>query len=108
MPVSSGVYKICRNGFLYQVKKEYGYHIAIKLGEYNMDFAVFNNTPLDGYELIADGFLKWDGCMNVSYHTEECMAHYCSCAGVYRFADVFREIYKLGLEHIDHAIYDAP
>jgi len=28
-------------------------------------------------DLFADGFIKWDGCSNWSFHTETCMFHAC-------------------------------
>lgn len=28
-------------------------------------------------DLFADGFIKWDGCSNWSFQTEQCMFHAC-------------------------------
>ena len=82
--------------------EDYGYLFAYCPGEYSMGFTVFDSSPFEGIEPVMSGHLKWDGCMNVTYHTEECMAHFCGLDGVETFFGVFKRLYELGPKHIEH------
>jgi len=105
--------------------------ILICPGEYSMDFKVIEivgegldpdpgvlfftrrgalSTPdhvtqLDEAQVFMEGYLKWDGCMNVNIDTEdECMTHFCGRYDASKVGRMIDNIYTLGLTHIEFAI----
>lgn len=39
-------------------------------------YDVGNINPRE-HHLVASGFIKWDGCANLNFHTDKCMEHFC-------------------------------
>lgn len=84
------------------------YRIEHDATQYKVEFKVFEvNGAYEGEEtkwVIADeqpilnGEVKWDGCSNWDYLTNECMAHYCGVSGVKRFGDMQVHLYALASE----------
>lgn len=50
-------------------------------------------------EKFASGGIKWDGCCNIQFHTEQVMAHFCGWEeDMSVLGDVFKAMYKLAAE----------
>lgn len=39
-------------------------------------------------ELRLSGGVKWDGCSNWNYHTDDCLAHFCGVTGLHQFCSL--------------------
>lgn len=84
------------------------YRIQHESFTHYVEFKVFEvNGAYEGEEtkwVIADeqpilnGSVKWDGCSNWDYLTNECMAHYCGVSGVKRFGDMQVHLYALAAQ----------
>lgn len=83
------------------------YRIEYEAQEHCVDFKVFEVQGAYGTEPpweisdeepVLDGHVKWDGCSNWDYLTNECMAHYCGVSGVKRFGDMQVYLYELAAE----------
>jgi hypothetical protein len=43
---------------------------------------------------VVVGHVKWDGCANIDFKTDTCMAHFCGYDDVERFTKALLETYK--------------
>jgi len=53
----------------------------------------------DGFEPMLHGFIKWDGCINVSMG-KSCMQHFCSLEETQDVGRAFAAVYALAAEKI--------
>lgn len=51
-------------------------------------------------ELFVEGFIKWDGCSNWTFHTERCMHHHCDREGLEAIGDILAKCWEACAEII--------
>lgn len=85
--------------------------LRCRLGEQNNHYAeveVHEREQVPGsapdavdWSLLVSGHVKWDGCANLRFHTDECLAHFCGWDGWCEFHDVMREVFRLAMLVMD-------
>lgn len=74
--------------------------IADKAGEFTVRLYSNGEHMGGGVEDIGKavpvvvGEVKWDGCANIDFKTEECMAHFCGYDGLESYTQALLETYK--------------
>lgn len=80
-----------------------GFEVRYTVAEegYYMDFQVVRDRDDDTEESepMLHGFIKWDGCINVSMG-KSCMQHFCSLEETQDVGRAFAAVYALAAEKI--------
>lgn len=86
------------------------YYIELRVEQYYADVKVWNIAGIttDGELLFGeefkperpeypniDGSIKWDGCSNWDFNTDECMMHFCGKGGVEEFGKLLIKLYDM-------------
>ena len=93
------------------VKERFGnYYIELRREEYYADLKVWEiaGVTTEGEMLFGedfttvrpenptiDGSIKWDGCSNWDFGTDECMMHFCGVAGAVEFGKLIPKLYEM-------------
>lgn len=74
---------------LWRVEWDAASHVAnFKVFEVKAAHGEGDDFVISDEELRLSGFVKWDGCSNWDYHTEDCMAHFCGVEGMRQFCSL--------------------
>jgi hypothetical protein len=95
-----------------------GFHIFWELkGDHWIDFRIYEvagetdqGAPLyptgdgdfvedtDTAEELGHGHIKWDGCSDWDFNTDDCMKHFCGREDVQRFGRMMEHLYDIAAE----------
>jgi len=95
----------------FEIKRIYGETVEpppAGLWLYQIEGAVCSSddtTDFDAGEKFIEGFIKWDGCSNWSFHTEDCMAHFCGRKDATSIGRLLDRLFDITKERL--ATYDT-
>ena len=67
-------------------------------------------SDFDKAEVFLSGSIKWDGCSNWDFHTDECMKHFCGRAQAVGIGALMDHLYQIASERVinyDKSIAEA-
>lgn len=78
------------------------YEFKATPNEYYIDFSIIENDE----DLVAKGYVKWDGCSNWDISPENVMIHFCSGTDIKEFGQILESCYEYAKEHFDNDMFD--
>lgn len=103
-----------------------GYTICCELHKLRVEFHVFQivgwlkedaqrllylkKDSIDPYETVEEimnaekcihGYVKWDGCSNWDFHTDEVLMHFCGRRAAMAFGKVLDRMYQIAREKLE-------
>ncbi len=74
---------------LWRVEWDAAEHVAnFKVFKVEAAYGEGDDFVISDEELRLSGYVKWDGCSNWDYHTENDMAHFCDVEGLHQFCSL--------------------
>lgn len=61
----------------------------------------------DDADVFLDGSIKWDGCSNWDFHTDACMAHFCSRDSAIKLGALMGRMYEIAEILIPSIVYES-
>lgn len=62
-------------------------------------------SDFDVAEPFLTGFIKWDGCSNWDFHTDDCLRHFCGKVHATSIGRLMDRLYQIASERVES--YDA-
>lgn len=56
----------------------------------------------DSSETFLSGSIKWDGCSNWNFHTDQCMRHFCGRDDATSIGRLMTRLYEIAAERVPH------
>lgn len=113
---------LSEGGLLYD---DLGYYVAYKVHEYWLEVSVYEagrwtdgglwyrtddcreTEKIEEAEVVVSGSVKWDGCSNWDFHTDECMAHFCDRKGLTDFGELLGRLWDLAADKVPASICEG-
>lgn len=62
-------------------------------------------TDFNEAESFLTGNIKWDGCSNWNFHTDDCMKHFCGRKDAVSIGELMNHLYQIASERMIRKIF---